>query len=195
MFFKLKVVTSIDRLTFYKPIISILIVNLFYIIKTKDMIKSKKMWIALAFALAFFAKAPVYALEKLVFVLQNGQSITFALSDRPTLTFEGDKLVATNNKGEKKEIALNQVKDYSIQDETTGIEQTPISTDKPTLANGHVYYEGLKEGVWVRIIAMNGQEIACHQAPANGKLDIDLTTLNKGVYIIQAGKNTIKITR
>lgn len=162
------------------------------------MLRSKKIAIVLACTLAFFAKAPVYALEKLVFVLQNGQSITFALSDRPTLTFEGDKLVATNNKGEKKEIALNQVKDYSIQaiqDETTGIEQAPISTDKPTLANGHVYYEGLKEGVWVRIIAMNGQEIARHQAPANGKLDIDLTTLNKGIYIIQAGKNTIKITR
>ncbi|KGF48064.1 T9SS type A sorting domain-containing protein [Prevotella melaninogenica] len=159
------------------------------------MLRSKKLAIVLACALAFFSKVPTYALDKLVFILNNGQQITFALADRPSFTFEGDKLIATDNTGKKQEIALTDVKDYSVKNITNDIKQVATTTNQPTLVDGHVYYEGLKVATLVRIIAVNGQEIARYNAPQNGKLDINLASLAKGIYIIQAGKNTIKITR
>ena len=104
-------------------------------------------------------------------------------------------MIATDNTGKKQEIALTDVKDYSVENITDDIKQVATTTNQPTLVDGHVYYEGLKVATLVRIIAVNGQEIARYNAPQNGKLDINLASLAKGIYIIQAGKNTIKITR
>lgn len=159
--------------------------------------KTKKLCLALICCFSVFAGTKAFAIDNLVFEMKDGSKIIFVLENHPEFTVQGNNLVATDKSGKSQTIALDKIASYEVQENNTlnGIEQpTAGVATKPVYANGHVYYEGLKEATVVRVIAINGQEMEAYKAPANGRVDIDLTKLAKGIYIIQAGKNAIKIT-
>lgn len=158
--------------------------------------KNNKLRLASACLLVMSLAPKLHAQEQLVLEMKDHSKATFVLADKPKLSISEATLVAKDSKNNTKEIALSDLVRYyfSTEQTPTGIHTATTGKVRPSLANGHVYYEGLQEATLVRVIALGGQEIARYKVSGDGRADIDLTRLAKGVYLIQAGKNTIKIS-
>lgn len=60
----------------------------------------------------------------------------------------------------------------------------------PNPAADHVHVEGLKEGQQVHIFTLNGQKVLVAPGP-----DVDLSGLKNGIYLLQAGRQIVKLIK
>ena len=61
------------------------------------------------------------------------------------------------------------------------------------LQQGHVYMSNLKAGDSIYVYDADGRLAGQQTVSADGRVDVDLTTLTKGVYIVKTHATSIKI--
>ena len=137
--------------------------------------------------------------QYLVVVQTDGTQTAFALEDQPTLSFKGgDVVVASTNK--QVTFSMQNVANYHFvtKNVTTGIQQvenTPQSNDELTFSPADATVSGLKAGTRLMVFSINGQLIKTFTATEDGKVNVNLTDLVPGVYIIKTPTKSFKVMK
>lgn len=131
--------------------------------------------------------------EYLVVHHQDGTQTEFGLATKPIITIQDGNMLVKSRTADFS-IAIANVKNYSFSDLTTGIRTLDTNLEKPVVSNGHVVFSKLQSGNCIQVYAVDGRQIRSYTADATGVIDVDLTTLPKGTYIVGSPASRIKIT-
>lgn len=132
---------------------------------------------------------------RLVVWQKSGEKVHFQLSDLPETTFEDGLLVIRTSKTTVT-YQLENVLRYTYENVATSIDLLPSERSIEVSREGDaVTYRNLPEGATVSLYSANGmlieQQTACDGQP----LTISVSQRPSGVYIVKAGKETIKLLR
>ena len=78
---------------------------------------------------------------------------------------------------------------------TLGIVDDALFTAYPNPTAGPVTVTGLKAGQQIRIYTIAGTQVATHIAPVDGKMEINLSALPRGTYILKTATETVKVIK
>ena len=134
--------------------------------------------------------------------LLDGSIHTLLLSQNPKISFSGDDpdapdvtvSFATDN--ETLEFKRSEVSFYNFITAEDGIpSQTVTNTPGIKIDDATVIVSGIPEGMPVNVVDMQGRVRTATKADAGGIVNISLSRLPKGVYIINYGTAAVKVTR
>lgn len=126
---------------------------------------------------------------KLVIKQKSGNETVLALSTNPVITFVGDNM-KIENELINISIPIDDIDDYRV-DNPDRIEEQVV---KPIMTKGHVIFLGIPKGTTAYVYTPDGKTVCTQKANDDGTVDFNIDTLPKGMYIIKASNNTIKIT-
>lgn len=116
----------------------------------------------------------------------GGVKISFALSENPELTFNGQSMIVTTNERSQQFDVYNIVQWY-FENESTGID-TIKNYNKPIgygSSNEVIIVEGLTPASEIQIYSIDGRKQSLHDSYYDGdKFVINISSLPKGVYIV-----------
>lgn len=124
-------------------------------------------------------------------IFSQGTSVSFALSEKPVITYQYNQLVVATAK-ETIEIPVADITGSRFEEKPSAIRNL-MSEDKPQVKGGLVHFLELIPGTLVMVFTIDGQSVANIKADVNGMAQVDLSELAKGTYLIRYGKQTIKI--
>ena len=114
-----------------------------------------------------------------------------ALDKQPNISCSGGELKVTAGGEEVLSTSLANVTNFYFTSASTRIDETVGA--KPSLQKGHVYMTNLKAGDSISIYGADGRLAGQQTVSADGRVDVDLTTLTKGVYIVKTPTTSIKV--
>ena len=145
--------------------------------------------LALLFGVSMGVRADV--VKYLVLNTADGQQV-IALADNPVMTVSGGVLKVSVGGVEKVSTSLDNVKNYMFQEQSaTAIRE--ILADGYQLSEGHVFMSNVKAGETIAVYSADSRRVSVQRVAADGRLDIDLTSLPKGVYIVKSPTTSIKV--
>lgn len=132
--------------------------------------------------------------DNLVIKTKGGQSVTYYLSARPTVTFSGSNLVLKTS-----DVEVN----YPIADivEITFDLSTEIQKIKSdsqisfTINGNEIVANGLNKGEKMQLYTVDGKQVASTTTNADGAASVDISSLGRGAYVVKAGKKSYKILK
>lgn len=123
----------------------------------------------------------------------GGEETVVALADNPVMTISEGMLKVTVGGEEVLTASLENGLTYSFkEDGSTGIQEIQ-NEEAPRLERGHVYISNAQQGDIVRVFTIDGKLVSSQRIGDEGTADVDLTTLNKGLYIVKSAKTSIKV--
>jgi hypothetical protein len=160
------------------------------------MIMKKKYMMLIALYLVALATWAQGDTKRLVVWQKSGEKLYYDLADLPETSFENGMLVIKTNRTTVS-YPLENILRYTYQGFiATGIEQ--LSNEQTVTVSREadsVTFGNLPEGTAICLYAANGTLL--ERRTANGEKTFSLSIKNRpgGVYIVKAGKQTIKLTR
>ena len=149
------------------------------------------MKLRLLLILSLLSALSAYADEARVVIRQkSGGETVLQLDTNPVITFSGEDMVVTTSLTSIS-FPLADVDSYTASDGTTGIR--PV-VSAPRFADGRIIFSGLAAGSVVSVYTPDGRLISRQRADGSGRADISLASLPKGIYVVRAQDNSIKIT-
>lgn len=127
--------------------------------------------------------------QYILFVTPTGV-VKVVLSENPVITIANDNLVITTEE-KKVEVPVAEISGYTYHDTTTGIQAVEAIQRQ---VGGAVSFEKLTPGTSVAIYSTSGEQLSTTSARNDGTAELDMQRLPKGIYIIKAGKTSIKVT-
>ncbi len=153
----------------------------------------KKLKFYLMLLVVMFATSAKAESVKYLVLNAGGEETVIALADNPVMTISEGTLKVVAKGEEILSVALSEGLTYSFsEDSSTGIEEIQID-ETPRLEQGHVYFSHIQKGELIRVFTINGKLVSAQRVNDDGKADIDLTPLNKGLYIVKSAKISIKV--
>lgn len=114
--------------------------------------------------------------------LGDGSTHTYVLSERPTVTFDADNILFTTPQATT---SYPRVKVVNITFASTSGQTLTIADNAETLRyTGHTVEAPDRQ---IDVHAIDGRHVT------SGYNSIDLSSLSPGIYIVSAGRQTIKI--
>ena len=131
--------------------------------------------------------------QYLIVTHSDGAASEFALADAPVVTCQNGTLEVTTAH-QTLAIALSEVENYHFTETLpyTAIDEVKTDDTKPLIEAGHARFENLPEGTTVNIFTIDGRRAGSAIA-TDGSVDIDLTNLGTGIYILSTPKASYKI--
>jgi len=124
-------------------------------------------------------------------IMVQGKPVSFALSDKPVITYQNNQLVVTTAE-ETVEIPVADISGTGFAETSTAIRNL-MSGGKPQVECGRVCFSDLTPGTPVQVFTADGRSVAEAKADADGSAQVSLSELPKGTYLLKAGKQTIKM--
>lgn len=150
----------------------------------------KKLFIILGLVL-ICATAKAQYTKSILLTTDDGTTVTLNLSRSLAIRFDGENLIASNG-GQTLTVSLDKVKmEYSTESNTNDIEtpKQPIRYMK----DGTIVFQGLRHGEPVRVYSIDGRLLMTLPYKKDGtSVSVTLSSLPKGVCVIQAGKYSMK---
>lgn len=142
----------------------------------------KKCFILLAIALTgTVAKAENYALKVTFY---GNTSATYVLNTKPVVSYSGNN-VTIKNQSLEDTYPINEVESFTfVESGTTGIETITQNVTYDFRDNIFTC-----EGQDIRVFNIAGQSVAA------GNSAVSLETLDRGIYIVNAGNRSIKVVK
>ncbi len=156
--------------------------------------KLRTLFLALALATAFFAKAEIITV---VFYTNDGQKIGYSISEKPVCKYteNNTRLLVTTTSTEM-EYEVENLQKFVFSDEIINkIDEAPKKQGKLDNKGGILTFEGNKKGVILAVYTPDGVLVAKTSTDSAGKAQLSLQNQPKGVYIVKAGKTSLKITK
>lgn len=134
--------------------------------------------------------------RQLVLLLASGEQIAYLTSEQPSFQLIDDKLVLTSMRVQVEYEAKDITKFYLEKAADTGIEQME-QTGKaiPSYSDGFLSISNAKPHTPVGITDLRGVVVKRLAVGDDGQLVVNLNMLPAGVYIINIGRNIVKITK
>lgn len=144
----------------------------------------------LVLIVALFSTLCASAEEKsLVITFSDNTKAEYALSTLPDITMENDKLTVTTSTTTA-QFDLYKVKTFTFSS-TTGI--SVLDRQQFALNGDALVIDG--ESSKTRIFSIDGKAVSIDPIISNGKTILDISSLSRGVYIINANGKSIKILK
>lgn len=152
--------------------------------------------LTLALLMAVWAGVKADDVKYLVINYKSAQQpLVIALADEPVLTFSDNNLVVTEQKsGTVYTVALDEITSAPLVDAATGISAVRSATGG-TIVAGHVVMQGLRPGAPAGVYTLGGSAVVTAKAGADGSLDIDLSGLQPGTYVVKTPAGAFKVAR
>jgi hypothetical protein len=146
-------------------------------------------------SLFLLGTATAIASNVLVIHLTDGTSYSYILlEEKPVINFQGDRILVTTSTTEHS-FYMEAVTYFNyVTQDATGIEEE-ISQEGMQMNGDRIVFNGLPAGCPIYIYGVGGQLYLKMTADADGSAVVDLTSLNKGVYIVKANEISTKITK
>jgi len=155
----------------------------------------RKKTIHLLFLLLFVLSAGAHA-ENVRFLevrQSDGTSSYFTLSEKPVITLE-DGIFKAVGESLTVEKPLGEVSGFNfLETLPTSVETVRGAESRYVL--GHAYVTGMKAGSRVMVYGVDGQKMLEATAGSDGNVDVDLTSLQNGVYIVKSPTSSIKVIK
>ena len=121
-----------------------------------------------------------------------GAATTFALSEKPTVTFTADKLVLKAG-SQTVEYPLADMVTFEFADQPTGINTAGGEETHAvfSFSSSSVRGEGLKPGSRVEVYTVNGQLVSSARVSQSGSVEVPLNG-QTGVFIVKSSNKTFK---
>ena len=134
--------------------------------------------------------------RQLVLLLASGEQIAYLTSEQPSFQLIDDKLVLTSMRVQVEYEAKDITKFYLEKAADTGIEQME-QTGKaiPSYSDGFLSISNAQPHTPVGITDLRGVVVRRLAVGDDGQLVVNLNMLPAGVYIINIGRNIVKITK
>ena len=145
-------------------------------------------------AQALLARVAEENVTCMVLTLTDGTVNRFALTDTPMVTYEGENLVVSTG-DEQFTTALSGISQLTFEQVSTGISEMVEESPKPIFTPGQARFEGLKTHAAVSIYTIDGKMLSSMRASEEGIVNIDLSTLPQGVYILRTPNQNYKIKK
>ena len=133
--------------------------------------------------------------DLLVVWAKDGAKPSFALNEKPSITFTSSELVI---KTSTVEVAydLSQLLRLTYErNEVSGVEEMISSTSQGRLEGDALYFPYLPVDSRVEIFQMDGTLVLHKRVDREGAYSVALTGLPKGNYVVRAQGLTYKITK
>lgn len=134
----------------------------------------------LAASTAAFAEG--HALKVL---LTNGSSETYYLSEKPRISFAGDDMMIASSTASTS-YARKDVASITFEDASTSIDNVKKANSTSYRFDGNSFEA---DGMQISVYNMAGKQVTA------GKDAVSLKSLQPGVYVVKAGKQSIKIKK
>lgn len=135
------------------------------------------------------------AVYRLIIWMDAGGQFSFLFSDKPKITHDGENIVVTSN-GPSMQCPAEQVWKFTLDAEISGVEDETLK-EVPTMriVGDVVMFTGCRPGSEVRMFNVNGQSLAVEPADADGALQINISHLPHGIYVLSTESITYKIIK
>jgi hypothetical protein len=139
-------------------------------------------------------KVKAQSTPSLVVWQKNGEKVIYELYDLPETTFEDDKLVIKTNRTTVYYLLENVIR-YTYQGLESIVDQIPnIRSVSINRNSDAITFGNLPQGSIISLCAANGMVLENYIA--NGKpLTISIASRPSGVYILNVGKESIKMLK
>ena len=124
----------------------------------------------------------------------DGTTITIALTEHPTIYFEGNAIVIRTNSGGEYNLSPNQEFKVNFSETISGIE-TLLKERKFSMKGDCLVLSGQKAGESIRIYTIGGHLTTETRTDSDGHAVVDLSALPKGIYLIKTPSITQKIMK
>lgn len=123
----------------------------------------------------------------------GSEETVIALEDMPVMTINDGVLKVVVRGEERLSASLSDGLTYRFSETLpTGIQEV-FNDEAPRLEQGHVYMANAKKGDVVRVFTADGKFVTSQRVSDDGTADVDLTVLNKGLYIVRSARTSIKV--
>jgi len=141
--------------------------------------------------LALFCSIVAQAEDKsLIITFSDNTTLTFVLSSLPQITMSNNKMTISAG-STTAEYDLYKIKTFTFSG-TTGIKN--IEDKSSIIAEGErIIIEGTNANV--RIFSVDGKSATLKTTNTSNSTVIDISSLNRGVYIIKANNKTVKVNK
>lgn len=127
---------------------------------------------------------------------KDGSKVSYALSQRPRVTFSGEDLIISSGDNEVK-YPLYQMSRFTFES-TSGIDMVDAEGDnvKPFEFNGdEMLFPAIEKDYQVSICAIDGKVIINREVKSGTTLRIPLDSLNSGIYLVNVSGITYKVIK
>lgn len=133
---------------------------------------------------------------RLVVWQKSGEKVYYELASLPETTFEDGQLVIKCKGQAAVYYQLENVLRYTYEDVANGIDLLPNERSVDISREGDaVTFRNLAEGATVSLYAANGTLLEIFTAKSGQRLTLSVGQHPAGVYIVKAGKETIKLMK
>ncbi|WP_207153805.1 T9SS type A sorting domain-containing protein [Prevotella herbatica] len=141
--------------------------------------------------LALFCSIVAQAEDKsLIITFSDNTTLTYVLSSLPQITMSNNKMTISAG-STTAEYDLYKIKTFTFSG-TTGIKN--IEDKSSIIAEGErIIIEGTNANV--RIFSVDGKSATLKTTNTSNSTVIDISSLNRGVYIIKANDKTVKVSK
>lgn len=144
--------------------------------------------------------APLFARAQssahLVVWQKSGEKVYYQLATLPETTFENGQLVIKCEGQAAVYYQLENILRYTYENVATGVDLLPSERSIEVSRDGDaVTYRNLPEGTAVSLYSAGGMLLEQRKAGDGQSLTISVANRPSGIYIVKAGKETIKLMR
>ena len=158
----------------------------------------KKILIILLLATFLATPVGIRAADKknaLIVLTKDKALHQFLLSDKPTVTFEGNNLKVKVSKNTAT-FALTDVIRFNYKKvDPTGIDEPVTEPTELGVEDGVLVISNIKAGTIVSVFTLDGKPIQQMKPARTGTYRLNLSQLPSGVYVVKAGTITYKIAK
>lgn len=158
----------------------------------------KKILIILLLATFLATPVGIRAADKknaLIVLTKDKALHQFLLSDKPTVTFEGNNLKVKVSKNTAT-FALTDVIRFNYKKvDPTGIDEPVAEPTELGFEDGVLVISNIKAGTIVSVFTLDGKPIRQMKPARTGTYRLNLSQLPSGVYVVKAGTITYKIAK
>lgn len=124
-----------------------------------------------------------------------GDRIGYSLDERPRVTLEMESLIVSTIKT-KVEYSLDDVRKFTLnKNDVTGINDVKQLMPTMKFNSNTLTFTGCIPGSKIKIMSVNGINLCTLQADNNGYIQIDISALSSGMYLVVTSSITYKIIK
>lgn len=117
----------------------------------------------------------------------SGEQVILSLDERPVITFDDETVNV-----EDRNYAFEDVLGYYFDLNDTGIGELVVSNQTIIFGDGHIEIENCDSNDKIAIFSIAGQDVDVRQIYSGGTITLDITTMEKGVYVLHINSRSVK---
>lgn len=160
----------------------------------------KRIFFTLFFLLMLLAGAKAQNAMLIHYTEPTASDMVIVLQDKPVVSFAGDSIIVSSDDGSKVSLDMTKVDYFKYDVNSTIITDITGITDGGdgdglSMRGNHIYLSGLPAGSPVYLYDTVGKIYKSLKADSEGKCDISIDDLARGVYIVKAYHISTKISK